>query len=228
MPDNKTIRVMLVDDHAILREGLRTMLDMNEDIEVVAGASEGHEAINCFKQCQPDVVIMDIAMPGMNGIEATKVMMEQRPDVRILILSQHDNEHYILPMLRAGALGYIAKRAVTQELVTAIRTVYRGEPYLEPAIERMMLRDYQSRASGDQDDADEYKLTERQAEVLKLVAEGHTNTEIAELLHLSPKTVMSHRANMYQRLGTSNLADVIRIAIKLKLIDLDSGAEAGI
>lgn len=228
MLEKKVIRVMLVDDHAILREGLKTMLNVNEDIEVVASAGEGHEALNCFTQCQPDVVIMDIAMPGMNGIEAAKAMMDMRPDTRILILSQHDNEHYILPMLRAGAMGYIAKRAVTQELITAIRTVYRGEPYLEPAIERMMLRDYQSRASGSQVAADEYKLTDRQEEVLKLVAEGHTTSEIAEILHLSPKTVMSHRANIYQRLGTSNLADVIRIALRMELIELESETEASL
>lgn len=224
MSEQKLIRVMLVDDHVILREGLKTMLNVNADITVVAEAGEGHEALKYFAQEQPDVVIMDIAMPGMNGIETAKAMIAQRPDTRILILSQHDSEHYVLPMLQAGAMGYIAKRAVTGDLITAIRTVYRGEPYLEPGIERMMLKDYQSRSRGVEDEADRYHLTDRQREVLQLVAEGHTNTEIAEFLHLSTKTVMSHRANLYQRLGTSNLADVIRIAIKMNLIELDPNA----
>ena len=222
MVDNDKIRVMLVDDHVILRAGLKAMLDVTPDIEVVGEAGEGNEAINCFTKCHPDVVIMDIAMPGMSGIETTKALMELQPDCRILILSQHDGEHYVLPMLQAGAMGYVAKRSVAQELINAIRSVYRGEPYLEPAVERMILNDYRNRATGEYDDVDEYKLTDRQREVLKLVAEGHTNTEIAEILHLSTKTVMSHRANMYQRLGTSNLADVIRIAIKLNLIDLET------
>ena len=215
------IRVLLVDDHTILKEGLKALLNLSEDIQVIAEAADGREAIDCVHRYDPDVVVMDIAMPGMGGIEATRRITNANPHSRVLILSQHDNERYVLPVLQAGALGYVVKRAVGEELMTAIRTVYRGEPYLRPCVEKMVLRDYQEQAKATQDSENgEYGLTERQKEVLKLVAEGYTSQEIAELLHLSIKTVNSHRENIYQKLGTSNLAELIKIALRLGMIDL--------
>jgi DNA-binding NarL/FixJ family response regulator len=164
---------------------------------------------------------MDMAMPGMGGIEATRRIVSESPGTRVLILSQHDNERYILPALQAGALGYVIKRAVGDELMNAIRSVHRGQPHLGPAIERMVLRDYQQRTEPTNDPAEEaYGLTERQKQILKLVAEGKTSEEIAGLLHLSAKTVRTHRANIYNRVGTSNLAVLIRLAIRLGLADL--------
>ncbi len=212
---------MLVDDHAILKEGLKALLNLSEDIQVVADAADGRQAIDCVRRYDPDVVVMDIAMPGMGGIEATRRITRASPHSMVLILSQHDNERYILPVLQAGALGYVVKRAVGEELMAAIRTVHRGEPYLRPSVERMVLRDYQEQAkagNGSEDDA--FGLTERQKEVLKLVAEGHTSQEIADLLGVSIKTVNSHRENIYQRLGTNNLAELIKIALRLGMIAL--------
>ncbi len=136
------IRVLLVDDHTILREGLRALLNLCEDIEVVAEAAEGRDALAYVQRYGPDVVVMDMAMPGMGGLEATRRIMEKSPQTRVLVLSQHDNERYILPVLQAGAMGYVLKRAAGDELVTAIRTVYRGDPYLLPSIAKMVLQDY--------------------------------------------------------------------------------------
>lgn len=215
------IRVLLVDDHAILKEGLKALLDLSGDIQVVADAAEGEQAIQMVNRFQPDVVVMDMAMPGMGGIEATRRIVSAYPETRVLILSQHDNERYILPVLQAGALGYVIKRAVGDELMNAIRTVYQGQPYLGPNIEKMVLRDYQQRADPLGDPAvEEYGLTKRQKQILKLVAEGKTSDEIAKLLHLSAKTVMTHRANIYSRVGTNNLAELIRLAIRLGLVEL--------
>jgi DNA-binding NarL/FixJ family response regulator len=215
------IRVVLVDDHAILREGLKALLALSGDVEVVAEAGEGETAIGAVLRHEPDVVVMDMAMPGMGGIEATRRIARLGLSTRVLILSQYDNERYVLPVLQAGAFGYLAKKAVGEELLSAIRMVYHGQPYLGPAVEKMMLRDYQQRVEpyGESDD-DGYGLTERQREILQLVAQGHTSEEIADMLHLSPKTVMSHRANIYSRLGTSNLAEIIKVAIRLGLVEL--------
>lgn len=215
------IRVILVDDHAILREGLKALLSLSGDIEVVAEADEGESAIGAVLRHQPDVVVMDMAMPGMGGIEATRRIARLGLRTRVLILSQHDNERYVLPVLQAGALGYVAKKAVGEELLSAIRAVHRGEPYLGPAVEQMVLHDYQQRAASySEGDEDGYGLTERQREILQLVAQGHTSEEIAEMLHLSARTVMSHRANIYSRLGTSNLAEIIKVAIRMGLIEV--------
>jgi DNA-binding NarL/FixJ family response regulator len=211
------IRVMLVDDHAILREGLKVLLALNDDIEVVGEAGDGEEGLANIKHYAPDVVVMDIAMPGMDGLEATRRIVSAYPKTKVLILSQHDNERYILPVLRAGAMGYVLKRAVGEELVTAIRTVYRGESYLQPSVAKMVLQNYQQ--TSEEPAKDDMGLTEREKQVLKLVAEGRTSQEIAGLLYLSKKTVMCHRANIYQKLGTHNRTELIKYAMHLGLVE---------
>ena len=214
------LRVLLVDDHAILRDGLRALLALCDDIEVIGEAGDGQEAITSVQHFNPDVVVMDMAMPGMDGLEATRQIVKDHPQTRVLVLSQHDNERYILPVLRAGAMGYLLKRAVGEELVTAIRTVARGESYLHPAIARMVLQDYQHPQPEINDDNN--GLTQREKQVLKLVAEGRTSQEIAEFLVVSKKTVMCHRANIYQKLGTHNRSELIRYAMRLGLVDAES------
>jgi DNA-binding NarL/FixJ family response regulator len=211
------IRVLLVDDHAILREGLKVLLALNEDIQVVGEAGDGEDGLASIQHLSPDVVVMDIAMPGMDGLEATRRIVSAYPKTKILILSQHDNERYILPVLRAGAMGYILKRAVGEELVTAIRTVYRGESYLQPSVAKMVLQNYQQ--TNEEPAKNDMGLTERERQVLKLVAEGRTSQEIADLLYLSKKTVMCHRANIYQKLGTHNRTELIKYAMHLGLVE---------
>ena len=216
------IRVLLVDDHTILREGLKALLNLCEDIEVVAEASEGRDALAYVRRYRPDVVVMDMAMPGMGGLEATRRIVEESPLTKILVLSQHNNERYILPVLRAGAMGYVLKRAAGDELVTAIRTVHQGDPYLLPPITKMVLQDYRQHPEPDPNTAEEEygRLTAREKEVLELVAEGHTSQDIAELLCLSKKTVMCHRANIYKKLGTRNRTELIKYAIRQGLIEM--------
>lgn len=215
------VRVLLVDDHAILREGLKALLHLSEDIEVVAEASDGRQAIASVREYSPDVVVMDMAMPGMDGLEATRHIIKERPQTKILVLSQHDNERYVLPILQAGAMGYVLKRSFADELVTAIRTVHRGESFVPPALTKMVLANLREQARAVQPDSEDV-LTERETEVLKLVAEGRSSQEIADLLGLSKKTVMCHRANLMAKLGIHNRTELIKYALSQKIIELDS------
>ena len=209
-----------MDDHAILREGLSALLNLSKDIKVVGQAGDGRAALDQVSQHQPDIVVMDMAMPGMDGLEATRRITTEHPQTRVLVLSQHDNERYILPVLRAGASGYVLKRAVSEELVTAIRTVNQGQSFLPPSIAAVVLQDY--RHGGETlAEEDDYGLTPREKEVLKLVAEGQTSRQIAELLCLSTKTVMCHRANIYKQLGTNNRAELIKYANRHRLIEAE-------
>ncbi len=210
------ICVLLVDDHAILRSGLRALLATYPDIEVVGEASGGEEAIQLVRRQQPDVVLMDVAMPGMNGLVATRYIREQSPETKILILTQYGNQEYVQPLLEAGASGYVLKQAADSELIKAIRAVFRGEAYLYPPVAKLMMNAYVSEASG----ADAYEtLTAREIEVLILVAEGHSNREIAKILHISPKTVDVHRTRMMKKLELHNVSEVTRFAIRRGLLD---------
>lgn len=204
----------------MLREGLKALLSLCEDVQVIGEASDGRQALNAVREHTPDVVIMDMAMPGMDGLEATRRIIKDRPETKILVLSQHDNERYVLPILQAGAMGYVLKRSFAGELVNAIRTVYRGESFVPPAITKMLLDNYRQHATN-QADSEENALTEREKEVLKLVAEGKSSQEIAELLTLSKKTVMCHRANIMTKLGIHNRANLVKYAISQGLIELD-------
>lgn len=212
------IRVMLVDDHGIVREGLRAMLALSADIQVVAEAGDGREAIDRIRTVAPDVAVMDMSMPGMDGLEATKRIVKDFPYVRVLVLSQHDNDRYILPVLQAGAAGYVLKRSVGSDLVAAIRAVHNGESYLPPSVAQTLLQYFRNRGGGEVEEA-AGPLTEREREVLKLVAEGYTSQAIADLLCVSKRTVMCHRANIAAKLGIHNRTELIRYAIRAGIIE---------
>lgn len=213
------IRVLLVDDHAILRQGLRALLDLYPDMEVVGEAGDGAQAIDMVRHTNADVVLMDIAMPGMGGLEATRRIVKENARARVLVLSQHDDERYVLPVCQAGASGYILKRSAAEDLVSSIRTVYRNGSILPPAIAEKLLRAYRNSTYIETAGAGG-PLTEREREVLTLVAEGRTSREIGQLLHISQKTVMCHRANIYRKLGTHNQTELIRHAMQEGLISL--------
>jgi two-component system response regulator NreC len=212
------IRILLVDDHGIVREGLRAMLSLNQDTQVVGEATDGREAINQTRSCAPNVVVMDMAMPGMDGLQATKRLARDFPEVRVLVLSQHDNERYILPVLQAGASGYVLKRSVGAELVEAIRTVHKGDSWLPPRVAQTVLSYCRQGPSAPSED-DSGLLTEREQEVLKLVVEGYTSREIADVLYLSKRTVMCHRANIASKLGIHNRMELIRYAMRTGVIE---------
>jgi DNA-binding NarL/FixJ family response regulator len=205
------IRVLLVDDHAILREGLRSLLSLHEDIEVVGEAGDGREALTLADLLKPDVVVMDVAMPVMDGLEATRLLKLAHPEIRVLILTQHDNREYVFSLLQAGASGYVLKKAGGAEVVAAIRGVSRDGAFLPSGIAREVIDRFVQRA---QDEPGRPRLSDRENEVLRLVAEGKTNKEIAELLFLSVKTVMVHRANIMAKLDIHNRTELVKYAIR--------------
>ena len=211
------IKVLLADDHTILRHGLRAMLEREPDIEVVAEAEDGRAAVHLARQVKPDIIVMDIGMPLLNGLEATRQVRAACPAIKILILTMHDNEEYIRPVLAAGAAGYLLKDAAGTALVEAIRAVYRGEAVLSPAITRLVVEDY-LRWGEIQPIDDRESLTPREREILQLVAEGYTNRQIAEILIISIKTVQAHCANLEGKLGLKDRSDLIRYAIQKKVI----------
>ncbi len=212
------IKVLLADDHALVRAGIRSLLNAMDEVEVVGEASSGEEAIELVAQSQPDVVLMDIAMKGITGLEAAARMRSRNPEVRVVILSMHSGEEYVLQALRAGAAGYLLKDAATGELELALRSVMRGESWLSPAVSRQVVEGYVQRAGGEQ--APEL-LTARQREVLRLVAGGKSTKEIAFLLNLSVKTVETHRAQIMERLGIRDVAGLVRYALRTGLVPPD-------
>ena len=213
------IKILIVDDHTVLRDGIRALLSLHDDIEIVGEAAEGKEAIEKVRELSPDVVIMDIAMPGMDGLEATRRIRKKNRDVKVLILSQYDNREYILSCIKAGTSGYLPKRALGSELVSAIRSVYKGDSFLYPTAATALIEDYLNRPGGE----DPYeRLTAREREILKLIAEGHTSREIAEMLFLSLKTVLGHRAKVMEKLDLHNRTELIKFAMRKGLVSVDS------
>jgi DNA-binding NarL/FixJ family response regulator len=211
-------RVLLADDHEIVREGLRMLIDAQPDLQVVAQVGDGAEAIACALEVEPDLVILDVAMPKMTGLDAARRITEQRPGMKVLVLSMHDNEQYFFEALRAGAGGYVLKSAAGSDLVEACRAVLRGEPYIYPSAVRGLVRDYLERA--DRDGAVRTEpLSPREGEVTKLVAEGHTTREIADTLMISEKTVERHRSNVLAKLGFRNRVELTRYAIRRGLVE---------
>ena len=213
------IRVLLVDDHAILREGIKALLEKQGNIEVVAEAGDGREAIPKAIQLRPDVVVLDISMPLMDGLEATRQIKMETPNVKILVLTMHDDEEYFLQLLRAGASGYVTKKAVGKDLVSAIEAVYKGESFFCPSMAKSLLANYLKLAEGS-----EYVgrdgLTPREREIVKLIAEGYTNQQIADILHRSVKTIESHRANILRKLGIHDTIELVKYAVRRKLIEI--------
>lgn len=212
------IRVLLADDHALVRAGIRSLLGAMMEVEVVGEAASGEEALDMTLRSRPDVVLMDIAMKGITGLEAAARLRERHPAVRVVILSMHSGEEYVLQALRAGAAGYLLKDAATGELELALRSVMRGESWLSPAVSRQVVEGYVQRAGGE---AAPELLTARQREVLRLVASGKSTKEIAFLLNLSVKTVETHRAQIMERLGIRDVAGLVRYALRTGLVPPD-------
>ncbi len=202
------IRVVVADDHAILRDGIRSLLESQEDIIVVGEAENGKEAIELVRTCAPDIVLMDISMPQMNGLEATRSIHENFPQVKVLILTQHDNHEYIAPALQAGAAGYVLKRSGSRELLNALRQVYEQGAFLAGRITREILQDYSHETGNHKND--ENRLTEREREVLQLIVDGRSNKEIAAALGISPKTVSVHRTNLMAKLDVQTTVELLR------------------
>ena len=218
------IKVLLVDDHAILREGVHALLSREPDIVVVGEAGDGEEAVALVPRLRPDLIIMDIVMPRMNGLEATRIIRERHPDVRVLILSMYDDHEYVVQIIQAGASGYVLKRVVTEDLVRAIHAVHAGESFLYPPIATKLIGDYlrvTQGGPGEKSAVPGEALTAREREVLKLIADGNSNQEIAERLGLSRKTVDSHRANAMRKLDLHDVTAVVKYAIRTGMISLD-------
>lgn len=212
------IRILIADDHAIVRAGIRVLLQLHPDFDVVGEAAEGYEALKLVQERQPDVVLMDIGMPGMDGLAATHAIVNAHPGVKVLVLTQHENREYVLPALKAGAAGYVLKRAPDDSLVQAIRTVYQGGTYLDPRVSAVVVEDLRHHTAGTPTNPFD-RLTEREREVLTLLAQGKTYQEVAETLFISVKTVDFHRANLMRKLGLKNRTELTRFAIQHGLVD---------
>jgi len=214
-----TIRVLLADDHRIIREGIQTLLSREPDIDVVGEANDGREMIQMNEALQPDVLVMDITMPNLNGIDATRQIISKYPDARIIALSMHSDQRFVVEMLQAGASAYLLKDCVYDDLVKAIHLVCEGKTYLSPEIASILVDDY--RAQGQKNPAAKsMTLTPREREVLQLFAEGHSTREIAEKLFLSVKTIEAHRAQIMRKLNTHSVAELTKYAIREGLTTL--------
>ena len=212
--ESAAMRVLIADDHGIVRSGIRLLLERQPDIEVVAEAADGAEARELAVRERPDLAILDVKMPKLTGLQATREIKQQAPEVSVLILSMHDDERYLFEALKAGASGYVLKAQADTDLLAAIRAVERGEPFLTPEAQRTLIKDVLERGS-----SGEEELTPREEEIVKLVAEAHTTKEIAEILHLSEKTVENHRANAMRKLGMRDRVELVRYAIRRGLIE---------
>jgi DNA-binding NarL/FixJ family response regulator len=211
-------RIMLADDHAVVRRGLRHVLDAEPDLEVVAEVGYGAAAVERALDGDIDLAVLDVTMPRMTGLQAAAELSRRQPQLRVLILSMHDNERYFFEALRAGASGYVLKSVVDRDLIEACRATMRGEPFLYPRAVKALVRDYLRRASSGEEIPDD-PLSPRETEVVKLIAEGHTTREIAELLVLSDKTVERHRANILEKLGMRDRVQLTRYAIRRGLVE---------
>jgi len=213
------IRVLIADDHAILREGIRALLRLSDDVEVVGEAVDGRQAVDLARQLDPDVVLMDIAMPGLGGLEATLEMKKEGLRSKILILSQYEDREYVRRLLKAGVSGYLLKKSAGAELANSIRSVHRGGLVLDPEVARTAMEDAGPQAPAESDPYE--SLTDREKQVLKLVAEGLSNKEVAEVLAISVKTAMSHREKVMEKLGLHNRTELVRFALKRGVIRVD-------
>ena len=211
-------RIVLADDHTVVRQGLRMVLDSAPDLEVVAEASDGAEAVERALAEDVDLAVLDVSMPRMTGLQAAHELSRRKPEMRLLMLSMHDNEQYFFEALKAGASGYVLKTVANRDLIEACRATMRGEPFLYPAAVKALVRDYLDRASRGEETPED-PLTPRELEVVKLIAEGMTSDEIARELFISKKTVDRHRANVLEKLGMRNRVELTRYAIRRGLVE---------
>ncbi len=214
------IRVLVVDDHTIIRDGICALLALTEDIEVVGEATNGNEALIKVSELNPDVVLMDIAMPIMGGLEATRRINKDFPKTKVLVLTQYDDKEYFFPVIESGASGFISKAAASSELTAGIRSVFQGDSYLSPSVTKLMVENYQHSA-GDRSKQDPYyQLTSREREIFKLLAEGHSTQEIANILVITPKTVEGHKTNLMLKLGVHNRIELVKYALRKGIITI--------
>lgn len=212
------VRVLIADDHAVVREGIRMILGAQSDLEVVGEARDGDEAVRLARHLDPDVVVMDISMPEKNGVEATQEIKRAHPDMQVLILTMHEEESYVFQLLRLGAAGYVLKRAAATDLVEAVRAAARGEAFLYPAVARSVVQDYLERIRMGDGGGRYDGLTDREREILVLIAEGRTNSQIADRLYISVKTVQTHRAHIMEKLDLHDRSLLVRYAVRKGLI----------
>ena len=213
------IRILVADDHTVIRRGIVGLLNTQPDMEVVEEAGTGREAVARAESAHPDVALLDVAMPELSGLGATRMIKDRSPAVQVLILTMHDREDYLFQALRAGASGYVLKGADTEDLLSAVRSVANGHVYLFPPVAKELLADYLRRVQSGEDDARSDGLTDREREVLQLIAEGKTAPQIAEELHISPHTVQSHRDSIMAKLDLHNRAALVRYAVQRGLVD---------
>lgn len=212
------IKVLIADDHQLFREGLVNLINGAEDIEVIAEAENGRQAIDMTKNLNPDVIIMDIGMPELNGIEATRILKKKYPDIKIIALSMHSDKHYIKGMLEVGASGYLLKNSTYNQVVEAVKTVFRGKKYLSSSITEVLIDNYLGK---DEQAIMEAGLTQRESEILKMIAEGISTRDIAKKLFVSVKTIGTHKQNILEKLNLKTTTDLVKYAIKHKIIHLD-------
>jgi DNA-binding NarL/FixJ family response regulator len=212
-----TIRILIADDHGVVAEGLKHLVEAQPDMQVVALAVDGREAVRQARDLQPDVVLMDLSMPELNGADATRAILDRDPKCRVIVLSMYSEREYVRRALKAGAVGYVVKRSAAKEVVEAIRAAHAGQRYLSPRVADVVLDDY----AGDGGDDLLAKLSQREREVLQLLAEGHTGAQIAERLSLSQKTVETYRARLVEKLGIRDVAGLVRFAIQKGIVSLD-------
>lgn len=218
MEQDKKIRVLLADDHTVFREGIRLLLETQGEFEVVAEAATGDEAVELTRSLRPDVVLMDIGMPGMNGLDATRLIREEDAEARVLILTMHGTDEYFFSALDAGAAGYLLKEAASSDLVSAIESVHRGGMFLYPSLAAKLVEEYFRRVGSGEERSTYDELTAREREVLQLIGEGLTNREIADRLSISPHTVQTHRVHIMNKLGLHNRAQLVSYAARLGLL----------
>lgn len=212
------IRVMLVDDHTLFRQGIRVLLESQDDIEVVGEAGAGDEVLEKAQQCQPDIILMDITLKGMDGLVVTRAILKELPETKVLIVTMHSGQGYFFRALEAGASGYVLKEAAFIDVITAVRAVYQGGVFLYPSLAGRLVDDYLHRVATGEEKESYEKLTERERQILSLIAKGHTNQEIADILVLSPNTVQTHRSHIMEKLNLQSKAQLMKYAIRMGLL----------
>ncbi len=216
----KKIKVLIVDDHTLVRDGIRSLLDLVTNVEVVGEAADGREALDQVRVLLPDVVLMDLSMPIMTGLEATRRICKEYPNIKVLALTQYDDSEYVIPVIEAGARGFVTKLAAFSELALAIQALYNGQCYLSPAATATLIEERQKKFSGETEKDAYDSLTDREREILKLVAEGKTIRNIADMLSISPKTVEFHKTSLMNKLDIHNRTDLIKFAIRKRIMPL--------